>query len=118
MPAFPAIQLNDRHERNGRYLAWIAAIVAEIPQTAQEWSVLPGGERAGFAAEWDNYMGMAETLIAEYWSGELSHDQRADLFVLLRRIEQFVPFLQQMDLHGPDLRGVDVLLREKTILSD
>ena len=63
-------------------------------------------------------MGMAETLIAEYWSGELSPGQRADLFVLLRRIEQLAPLLRRMDLHGPDLRGVNVLLREKTILSD
>ena len=47
MAAFPAPQLNDRQDRNGRYLAWLAATIAEVPLTAQEWPGLPGGERAG-----------------------------------------------------------------------
>ncbi len=117
MAASPTDQLTDRQERNGRYLSWIDAFVEEIPLTAQEWPGLPGGERAGFAAEWDNSMGMAETLIDDYWSGELTSDQRDQLFALLRRIEQFDPLLRQMELHGPELRGLDVLLRANATAS-
>ncbi|MFN8513784.1 MAG: hypothetical protein U0232_19625 [Thermomicrobiales bacterium] len=111
MAAAPTAQLIERQDRNERYLSWIHAFVEEIPLTAQEWPGLPGGERAGFASEWDNYMGMAQTLIADYWSGELPTEQRDQLFALLRRIEQFAPLLHQMDLSGPDSRGLEVLLR-------
>lgn len=111
MAASPADQLTDRQERNEHYLSWVRAYVEEIPLTAQEWAGLPDGEHAGFAAEWDNYMGMSQTLIADYWSGELTNDQRDQLFALLRRIEQFGDLLHQMDLVGPDARGLEVLLR-------
>lgn len=114
MAADTAQHLTERQRRNNDYLAWVAAMVAEIPETAHEWPSLPGGERAGFAAEWANYMGMVGGLIGAYWEGALTGDQRDRLFALVRQIHDHAPLLDQMALHAPDMQGLDVLLWPET----
>lgn len=96
--------LTAKQARNERYLSWVEAMVAEIPLTAEEWPNLPGGERAGFAAEWDNYMGMVETVIGDHRAGNLMDDQATRLFQLVEQIIQLRPLLDAMMLHGPDPR--------------
>jgi hypothetical protein len=85
-------------------------MVAEIPETAAEWPGLPDGERAGFAAEWDNYMAGVTVLIGAYYEGDFTETQRDQLFALVREIESATPLLAQMGLHGPDLLNLGVLL--------
>lgn len=94
--------LTAKQDRNERYLSWVEAMVAEIPLTAEEWPDLPGGERAGFAAEWDNYMGMVETLIGDYRAGNLTADQGTRLLEMAEQIVRLRPQLDTMMLHGPD----------------
>lgn len=110
MVTSPTDQLTVRQQRNDRYLAWVEAMVAEIPLTVEEWPALPSGERASFAAEWDNYMGMFETLSGDCFTGDLTTPQRDRLDRLAKQLVQLHPLLADMALHGPDQHNLARLL--------
>ncbi len=103
-------RLSDRQIRNTHDLSDIAAMVAEVPETAAEWPDLADGERASFAAEWSNYMGGVAQLIGDYYEGDLTPDQKGDLFALLRRLQEVGPLLDRIGVRRPDLLGMDLLL--------
>lgn len=103
-------RLSDRQIRNTHDLRDIAAMVAEIPETATEWPDLADGERASFGLEWANYMAGVEHLIGDYYDDELTPDQKGDLFALLRRLQEVGPLLDRIDVRRPDLLGMDLLL--------
>lgn len=100
----------DQVTRNAHRLRDIAAMVEEIPETADEWPGLAGGERASFAAEWANDMGGVTHLIDDYYDGDLPADQQRALFALLRRLQEVSPLLDGMGLRRPDLLGMEILL--------
>lgn len=103
-------RLSDRQTRDTHDLRDIAAMVAEIPETAAEWPDLADGERASFGLEWANYMAGVERLLGDYYDGELTPDQKRDLFALLRRRREFGPLLDRIGVRRPDLLGMEVLL--------
>ena len=77
-------------------------MILDLPEVADEWSEMGGGERASWSHDWDQLMGALKvTLDPQYRSGAMSPDQGRSYRDLLRRLEEALPIIDRLQLYPP-----------------
>lgn len=77
--------------------------VEAIPQLANEWAMLPDGERVSWSHLWDQDMGFVEDLVTAARRGKLDARQQQELLALVQRLGALSPPIAAMGLWLPHL---------------
>ncbi len=88
--------------RISRYLQAILANVEDLPVLAKEWEMLPDGERASDALQWDHLMADYLTELDEHYrAGRMTSPQQACYQDLLSKLKEAIPIIQKLNLYRP-----------------
>jgi hypothetical protein len=74
----------------------------ELAEVAEEWLLMPEGERVSWSLDWDQLMGShLPELQRHYSKRDLTPEQRVDYRDLRCRLKEALPTIQRLGLYPP-----------------
>jgi hypothetical protein len=94
-------QTADVTQRLDLHLLAVEDLLNELAEVAATWDQLPESEQAAWSLDWDQAMARLRLLDRAARAGEMSLAQRQRYRVLLKRLCQALPALEQLNLQRP-----------------
>jgi hypothetical protein len=83
----------------------LQANLDDLCAVAQEWQVLPEGERVAWSLDWDHLMSdYLRELDHAFRARRMTATQQQRYRAVLRKLAEALPIIEQLDLHRPPVR--------------